>query len=108
MASIRRLRMEVVMHLGCDYQRGAHVDDIQDLDDMLLLAHRISRHGGGIFLHRLARLSLVLDGPSADVHGVREEQCAHADAGFSRSCGSNEAGVLSAPAKRDHALNSTE
>jgi hypothetical protein len=41
--------MEVVMHLGCDYQRGAHVDDIQDLNHMLLLAHWISRHRGGIF-----------------------------------------------------------
>lgn len=45
----RRLRMELSMYLGCDDDGGTHIDDIQDLNDMLLLAHRISRDSGGVF-----------------------------------------------------------
>lgn len=44
----RRLSMELPMSLCCHHDGGAHVDGIEDFDDMLALAIRISRHGGGI------------------------------------------------------------
>src|SRR5262249_19527703 len=69
----RRLSMELGVGVGSNHDGGAHVDDIQDLDDMLLLALRISRPSRSIFeidlpgRHRrwtLQRLMLAAQGSS--------------------------------------------
>src|SRR5215472_13844589 len=45
----RRLSMEIGVGVSSNHDGGTHVNDIEDLDNMLLLAIVISRHRGSIF-----------------------------------------------------------
>jgi hypothetical protein len=48
--------MEVGCDMGVEKEAGAHIDDLEDFHDMLLLALRVGGHAGGILTIQLPRL----------------------------------------------------
>jgi hypothetical protein len=48
--------MEVGCNMGVEKEAGAHIDDIEDFHDLLLLALRVGGHAGGILKIQLPRL----------------------------------------------------